>query len=208
MQITDPTLLDRREMLARIMFVAGASAIGAVGHDALAKASTKSAGYLDKPVFDLLSAVSDTIVPQTETVGAVAVRVPALFEALLVNWASGERRVELTQALARIDRKARDQTGKGFASLSAAARHDLLAAHDAQALKVRPGPRTGNAVSLMAGPNFADAGYGKLKELIVLLFYMSEPALTQELNYVHVPGEWQASVPIGPDTRPSAGTMF
>jgi hypothetical protein len=57
----------------------------------------------------------------------------------------------------------------------------------------------------MMGARFANPGYGKLKELIVVLYYYSEPALTSELAYIHAPGEWQPSMPITPTTRPWGG---
>ena len=59
--------------------------------------------------------------------------------------------------------------------------------------------------SLAEGPRVADPGYGKLKELIVVLYYYSEPALTKELTYEHAPGEWQPSIPLTPETRAAGG---
>ena len=44
---------------------------------------------------------------------------------LLVNWASGERRYEITQALAVIDGKARSTKSRAFGQLPAEARHAL-----------------------------------------------------------------------------------
>jgi hypothetical protein len=57
-------------------------------------------------------------------------------------------------------------------------------------------------------PQFANPGYGKLKELIVVAFYCSETALTHDLAYEHAPGEWQPSIPITPATRPWGGLSF
>jgi hypothetical protein len=205
--MNDPSMTDRRSMMARVLWLAGATASFAVMPEALAEAARPKA-YLDKPVFDLLSAVADTIVPTTDTAGAIDARVPTLFDALLVTWASGERRYELTQALARIDAKSRETSGKPFAGLSPQQRTDLLSSFDKQALKVLPGKPADAGTDLRAGPNHADRGYAKLKELIVLLYYMSEPALTQELSYVHAPGRWEPSIPVTPQTRPAAGTMF
>jgi hypothetical protein len=196
-------------MIARILYVAGTATTTAIASDAFA-ATKRSVQPAKTPAFILLSAVADTIVPRTDTPGAVDAHVPALYDGLMKNWASPQRRIDLAAALTRIDAKAQVAQGKGFAELSPSVRHDLLSDHDKLALKVlpaKPGTR-GGAVELMAGPNYADADYAKMKELIVLLYYLSEPALTQELIYVHAPGEWKPSIPVTPDTRPAGGTMF
>jgi len=201
--------VDRRAMLARMLVLTGAAATSGFSVEALAKAAKQDRPYLDPKVFALLSTIADTLVPRTDTPGAVDVRVPALLDHMLVNWASGERRYEITQAMLTIDSKAQTTFQRPFVELAATERSKLLNEHDRQSLKVLPakGGR-GGAAELMAGPNYADRGYAKLKELIVLLFYMSEPALTQELSYVHAPGEWKPSIPVTPDTRPMGGTMF
>jgi len=201
--------MDRRGMLGRIAAIVGATAAGALSPSALANAASTPKRFLDAPVFSLLAAVSETIVPRTDTPGAIDAGVPATVDALLLNWASGERRYALTQALARIDARSRAEHGKGFAELVPEDRHALLVAHDVAALKVDPNaPKLSGIAAMMAGPAVADRAYAKLKELIVLAYYMSEPALTHELSYEHAPGEWQPSIPVTLQTRPAAGTMF
>ena len=131
-----------------------------------------------------------------------------LFDALLTNWASTNRRAQLVGALDEIDGLARTAHGKGFAKLAAEQRLALLRAHEEQALKVNSTTRPSGLKAMMGGPAYLNPGYGKLKELVVVLYYMSEPALTQELSYIHAPGEWQPSIPVTSTTRPAAGGMF
>jgi len=209
LQVENSYEMDRRGMLGRMAALVGATAATALSPAALAKAAAGPQRYLDATSFALLSAVADTIVPRTDTPGAVDAGVPATIDALLLNWASGERRYALAQALARIDAKARSQQGKSFADLAPDARYALLDAHDVEALAVVPAEqKLSGLAAMMAGPAVADRGYAKLKELIVLAYYMSEPALTQELAYEHAPGEWQPSIPVTPQTRPAGGSMF
>lgn len=223
--------LDRRALLQRVLMLAGAAVLPG-GAEALAAAAAAPAErLLDPKRFSLLTAVADTIVPKTDTAGAVEVGVPAQLDALLRNWASAERRVELTEALDAIDAGARQSKGKPFADLTAAERHEFLAAHDIAALKPLPqtpaasspmtkaptvaDPKTGKtkqtppqSVTNRYGPRVASPGYAKLKELIVILYYFSEPALTQELVYEHAPGQWRPSLPITPETRAFGGAAF
>ena len=206
--MTDHFALDRRALMARILFIVGATTFTGIGPDAFAKSTRRSRRYFATPAFKLLEAVADTIIPRTETPGAVDAGVTKLVDAMLRNWASESRRTEITQALLQIDNKAKQIHSISFISLELITRHQLLAAHDIEALKVKPGKPARGTPSLTSGPSHSDPGYAKLKELIVLLYYMSEPALTQELSYVHSPGEWIPSIPVTTETRPAAGTMF
>lgn len=198
---------DRRTMLQRVFVLLGVAST-ATSVPALAKVAKAAKPSLAAPLFNVLSAVADTLIPRTDTAGAVDARVPALLDGLLVNWASPQRRSEMTEALTKVDRIALAKEGKGFAALTPAQRTVLLKAHETEAMKVIVRPGDGGIKSMLSGPNYADPGYGKIKELIVLLYYLSEPALTQELTYVHAPGKWKPSIPVTPATRPAAGGMF
>lgn len=204
--MTDIMQIDRRSLLSTAMLLVGATAAAGFSPEALAKAASRPKPYLDPATFRLLSAIADTIIPKTHTPGAVDAHVPAKFDALLVNWASPQRRVELSGAMAAIEREAKEKQGKGFAQLSPEKRKELLVPYDIAALK--PVPRkdqlTGMA-AMMSGPSVADPGYAKLKELIVVLYYCSEEALTTELVYEHSPGGWTPSVKVTPETRATGG---
>lgn len=224
--MSEPFTMDRRALLQRAFVLAGATLAPGASLPALAQEAAPQ--LLDPKQFALLSAIADTIVPTTETPGAVDVGVPRLVDGLLRNGASPASRVELIAAMDEIDALAVREGQQGFATLTPADRLTLLAPHDAAALKHAPpptppaipvgaapttfDPKVGRARgepvqarSIMAGPRFVNPGYGKLKELIVSLYYYSEPALTQELTYEHSPGEWQPSIPLTPETRATGG---
>jgi gluconate 2-dehydrogenase gamma chain len=200
--------LDRRDLLKRIALLLGSAALPA--SVALSAARGPAQRFLSPAQFKLLSAVADTIIPRTDTPGAVQAGVPRLVDGLLANWASPRRRAEMIAAMERIDRLALSSNHKRFALLAPMRRQELLRPHDVAALK--PVPRTDGLTGIgafLAGPTVADNGYGKLKELIVVLYYSSRIGLTQELTYSHAPGKWQPSVPVAPGTRPAgAGGPF
>ncbi len=206
MQLEDngsPDNDGRRRLLQHIGLLLGASALPA---SALLGAEAAGAQrFLDAPTFQLLSAVSDTLVPRTDTAGAVEAGVPAVIDSLLHNWASATTRAQLGDALRRIDAAARSQSGHGFARMERPARLALLRTHDAAALRPAPAGGAQTIESMPAGPAVRDASYARLKELIVALYYSSKAGLTQELPYVHAPGRWQPSIPVTKDTRPAGG---
>ena len=200
--------LDRRTMLGSIAALLGAASLPV---DALAKpirrGSGRAARFLAAPHYALLGAVADTIMPATDTPGALAAKVPSRIDGLLRNWASAETRSQVTGALDRIEAAAHAQKGKGFAALTPAEREGVLRPHDMAALQkvpTPPGTKSGNPFAPVI--SVADNGYYKLKELVVHLYYFSEVASTTELNYVHVPGKFVPSIKLTPTSRPELGT--
>ena len=204
--------MHRRELLGRAIALIGAASVGTLTLPAIAQAADAAHPYLDKANLALLSAVADTMVPVTDTPGALAANVPAVVDGLLRNWASPQRRTDLVDALKRIDAGAREQKGKGFVELAPADRTAFLAAYDVSALKPAPAKPvaggTGIAALMNAQAAVVDPAYAKLKELIVLIYYMSEVGLTKELAYEHAPGKWEPSIKITPETRPWGGTVY
>jgi gluconate 2-dehydrogenase gamma chain len=200
--------MDRRALMARAMQLLGATVV--VGGTA-GLAGCKQADVKGKPMdaeqLALLGAIADTIIPVTDTPGAVGVGVPKKLDAMLVDWASPERRTELMGAMDEIDELAKSASGKGFAALDSAKRKELLLAHDAQAVKPGPPPKikpTGLA-AMVGGTPTMNPAYVKLKELIINLYYSSEIASTKELVFEPVPGKYVASLKVTPETRPFAG---
>ncbi|RIV80085.1 hypothetical protein D2V17_19720 [Aurantiacibacter xanthus] len=144
----------------------------------------------------LITALADRIVPKGDSVGALDAGVPAAFEGLMANWASEETRAQMAGVLAALG-----ALGGGFAALPAGEQSRLLADYDAAALA--PAPQ--GEEELFSPPSAKDADYQRFKQIIVLLFYVSEPALTHELAYTHMPGRWDPSIPVTPETRPEGG---
>lgn len=176
-----PMSLTRRDIIQNLAVLLGASALPA---SALA-AVRGAAPALPVPTFRLLTAVADALMPRTDTPGAVDAGVPDLFDALLTNWAAPATRTAVLAALNAIDAAAGP---RGFVALPAKERTTLLAAHDAA--------------------HFAEPAYNRLRELLLVLYYCSEPGATVELRYEHAPGAYEPSLPITPQTRTWAGAGY
>ncbi len=201
-------VLDRRSLLERALLLAGATTIPHFAGTGLAAAPGRRPS-LDPAEFSLMSAVADTLVPATDTPGAIDAHVPATFDALLGSWASEQRRADLVEALRAIDRGAREALGTGFSALSSDRRRTFLAAYDEAALQPVPqGAQAGLSGPVAGRPAVANPGYYTLKDLLVTLYYLSEVALTHELTYALVPDGWTPSIPIAAGTRPEGGGLF
>lgn len=195
--------IDRRDAIARMALLLGAATLPG---EAFAAPKAKAKQTLAKSQFALLSAVCDTIVPKTDTPGALAAKVPARLDGMLGAWASPATREKILSALGRIEAASKSSTGKSFAALSAQQRADVLRPFDAAALKrmpVKPGSGGNPFVPAQA---FADDGYYKIKELVIGLYYFSPEAVATELVYEHVPGKFEPSIKLTPTSRPYLGT--
>ncbi len=196
--------MNRRALIQRMALLLGASAIPAEAFAAV-KGRAKQR-FLAPAQFATLSAVADTILPTTDTPGALAAGVPAKLDGMLANWASATTRTALSGALGRIDAAAKTQKGKGFAALSVAERVALLKPHDAAALKSTAAPPGAPKVVFFSPTTYVtDQGYFKLKELVINLYYYSEIATSKELVYEHVPGTYEPSIKLTPQSRPHLG---
>jgi gluconate 2-dehydrogenase gamma chain len=197
--------MERRSLLQSLALLLGVAALPANALAAARKGNSKQGLSVDQ--FSLLSAIADTMIPATDTPGAVAVGVPRLLDKMLANWASPSRRLALIGAMSEIDTLALTSDKKGYARLDPARRKALLLDHDKAALKPGPPPKEklSALLAMLAGPPVANPAYLKLKELVITLYYASEVALTQELIYEHVPGKFVPSLKVTPETRPFAG---
>lgn len=193
--------MDRRALMRNLGLLLGAASLPTL---AGCKAALDGDGALDEAQLKLLTAIADTIIPATDTPGAVAANVPKLMSGMVRDWASKETRATIVQAI--------DDIGKlvpngSFADLDLEKRTALLAPYDKAA--VQPGPPPTKKMTaleaMIAGPPTANPPYVRLKGLIINLYYNSEVAMTKEIVFEPVPGKFVPSIKITPGTRPFAG---
>ena len=192
--------MDRRAMLQRAMLLVGVTAVASCKF----LPGSSAPAELGADQLKLLEVFADTLIPQTDTPGAVGAGVPKTVARMYAVWASDTSREDLSGALDRIEAAARKITGKGFGELDAAARQKFLSSHDRDSLQNVPPPADapkGNPFAPVV--SVVDNGYHKLKELVAIAYYMSEVGLTKELEYQHVPGGWTPSINVTKDTRPA-----
>lgn len=123
----------------------------------------------------LVTALSERVIPTTDTPGAIAAGVPAYIEKLLADWAMPADRVPILAGLAAIDaRSMRDH--KVPAAQASAAQQDALltlAMNDA----------------LPSGATFFTA----FRQLVITGYYTSKIGMTQEREYLPIPGEYDGA---------------
>ena len=125
--------LDRRALVLGAVFLLGGAA-------ALTRFTRKSATRtgaagpaLSGNQFMLLEQVADTMIPATDTPGALGADVPAFVRDMLTDWASAATRTEIVGVLEAIERQAWAQLGAAFLELPPERRLAVLRRYDEEA---------------------------------------------------------------------------
>ncbi len=180
--------IDRRDALAGMTAMFGASLFAPIARAAAAEMTPISDGPPSTAVFTaqqraLVTALSERVMPTTDTPGAIAAGVPAFIEKLLADWAAPQDRAPILAGLAAVE--ARSQADYALAADKAApAQQDALltlAMED----------------KLPGGADFFD----KFRQLVIAGYFTSEIGITQERDYLPVPGRYDGAHPYTPGTK-------
>jgi hypothetical protein len=126
-------------------------------------------------------ALADTILPRTDTPGALDVGAPEFVDLLLAEWYPEEERARLLAGLDALDAKCRETQGKPFAELGAAERGDFLGSLDG---------KRGAAGS-------PEEAYTRVKDGIVFAFLTSKPIAAIVNTTPIIPGRFDGCIPLG-----------
>ena len=175
-------MIDRRTALAGVVGIFGASLFAPLA---------RAVAYQPNPVINtgppaavftpaqrtLVAALSERILPTTDTPGAIAAGVPEYIEHMMGDWAIDDDRGMITAGLAAIDGRSMTDFGKPAAKASAAQQDDLLR-------MAMTGALPGQAPFFQA-----------FRQLVITGYYTSEIGITQERHYLPVPGEYDGRYP-------------
>ena len=179
-------MIDRRTTLAGMAAMFGSALFAPIARAAAGQAPP--AGVIGTPVFDagqraLVSALSERVLPTTDTPGAIAAGVPAFIEELLGTWALPAEVAPLMEGLAAIDARSRADHGKPAALASAEQQDALL------------------TLAMNDGLTGGKAFFERFRQLVVTGYYTSEIGMTVEREYLPVPGSYDGSYPYANVTK-------
>ena len=134
----------------------------------------------------MLSALTDLIIPVTDTPGAVQAGVPAFIDQIFSSWFTNAERASFLQGFAALDTFCTTKYAHTFAECDQVQRIAALSDADVRSRDFKPGPMDTVADSLGGSTPF----FVRLKALTVLGYYTSEIGATQELSYNPVPAAY------------------
>jgi gluconate 2-dehydrogenase gamma chain len=196
--MSDNNLMNRRELIQRVAMLMGGAISAPAVLGVLNGCSPKPSGaswtpqFLSKEEGAVVDDVAELILPRTDTPGARDVGVPAFIDVILKDAYPAEDQSRFVSGLKDFDAEAQRAHGKPFLELPQAQRLAFLQkVHDEAA-----------AAEKKLADNEVPASERKrpfvlmMKELTMLGFFVSKPGATQVLQYVAVPGGYQACIPI------------
>lgn len=175
--------LDRRSLVAGFGAFLGVSICAPLAR-ALAAETLTGPGFTASRVFftpdqrAMVAALSERIIPTTDTPGAIAAGVPQFIEMMLADWYEPTDRNECMVGLSVIDGYARVHYNKPLAQL-------------------RPEQQDAIITIAMEGamPGLAGNFFEHARQMVILGYYTSEIGCKQERRYVPVPGRYDGAYP-------------
>lgn len=186
--------MERRELLKMIAAATGVAMVGSTSllagctRDSItttATTTTTASAGLSFSADDLalLTDISETIMPRTDTPGATDAEVVPFMIKLVDNTYTDEQQQTFHNGLVVFRARCDERHGTDFASLDPAQRTALLADLDAEARN--------QAASTEAGPHY----FTMIKQLTLFAYFTSELVQTQVLRHVPTPGRYDGCYP-------------
>ena len=181
----DHSRIDRRSLLTGILAMVGGVAVAPIaramqaGMDPGFKPATP---YMTADQRALTAAVSERIIPTTDTPGAIAAEVPAFIEMMLAEWYWQSERDMVMSGLTAIDAAAQKSHGKPFAAATPEQQDAILTLAQNQAVH-------------QTLPDVPADSFEHLRQLVIFGYYSSEIGCTVERVYLPVPGRYDGAYP-------------
>jgi len=184
------TTINRREALRKSMMMVGAAVATPSIIAFLESCSSKpqidyTPVFFNKDQIILLTVAGDIILPKTNTPSASEVGVPAFIDKMVNECYKDEDQKSFVDGLKEFDEGAEQMLGKKFIDLNEEKQKQyVLMIHE-------------TAVNLVKKHGDAPRPFVlKLKEIVMLGYFTSEPGATQVLQYNQVPGYYKGCIPL------------
>jgi hypothetical protein len=179
--------MDRREILKVMALTFGGSL--ALPESAFAKLAEpldpSTLKFFTDPQRELVALLAETIIPKTDTPGAIDAGVPAWLELLAQDCLPEADQKILRDGLGSVETRSAAQFKNPFAQLSVAERIQLLTAMEQESKK--------------AGD--PKAFIRQFKELTKFCFVNSEIGATQAFEFNLIPGRWEPAADLKPGQK-------
>ena len=160
--------------------------------------------YLSPERRKLVAAMAETIIPRTDTPGAIDAGVPAYLERMKADWLNEEELAIFEAGLADLESHIPVEYGKPFDALKAEQQRHIL-----EALEEAASDSDWYAGSGKPGDYQSDAPFiCQFKELTVWGFFTSEVGGTQVLRHNAMPMYFDGDVPLGPGDSSWTNSFF
>ncbi len=187
--------MERREALKRIGVMMGgavslSTASGILGG---CKVGPRAEPFVPQTLTskqnELVTTVSELIIPETDTGGAKAARVNEFIDKMLTDWVEDDDRERFLSGLDQLESSTIESEGSEFLALPEADQNRILETLEAERVQWREAVNQGSASS-EERPFFE-----MMRELTIAGYYTSEIGASRELKYEIIFTSYEGDVP-------------
>jgi len=143
--------------------------------------------FLSADEMRIVTAMSDQIIPRTDTPGALDVGVPAYVDRMLAGYYQDREREIFRQGMRAVTTDAAEWSGKHFAELAPEQQVKLMTEYDRLAYDQNR--------RVAADPKQPPHFFRLMKELTIIGYCTSEAGATKFLKYAAIPGPLRSDIP-------------
>ena len=141
-------------------------------------------------------AMSEGIIPQTDTPGAKGAKVNEFIDVILTDWATDVERKRFLTSLAAVDERSNKLYTKNFSDCTLDQQTALLQAMDDEWVREESVPKPHYTGYEKRDQQLTGNWFGTFKRLTLTGYYTSEIGFTQELKKVIIPGSYHGCQPL------------
>lgn len=157
--------------------------------------NTGSSSFLNESQRKIIAAMSEVVMPRTDTPGAIDAGVPGFVELMAADWFNDEERAIFLAGLADIETRIPIEYGASFDQLDGAQQLAVM-----EALEDEASDSSWYDFANVQRDFISDAPFiCQLKELTIWGFFTSEIGGSQVLRYSAMPMYFDGDVPLSPD---------
>jgi gluconate 2-dehydrogenase gamma chain len=179
--------MNRREVLRLLGGVAVAPMLAPVsperfwdlGRTIHARLASRAGRSLDAHQLATVNHIAELILPETDTPGAVSVKVPEFIDLMLTEWSPAAERDRFLTGLADIDARSRRFYGGVFLDLRAPDQTAMLQALD----------------GVTGAEGSAEDAFATLKDLTIYGYFTSEVVMKGVTHHEVIPGRFDGCIP-------------
>lgn len=186
--------MKRRRAIGRILLAGGATAAAYGSYEWFVLTKNPDLQYLSAKI-PLIAALSESIIPATDTPGATEAGVIRFMIPLLTQCTDKKTLNRFIQGLQDLEAHTRSRYGKDFSQCTGQEKEKTLLYFEQLSQPVSD--RLGRAKNKVLGSPF----FKTLKQYTVESFCISEKGASLALRYIPVPGRYQGCMPMEPGQR-------
>ena len=139
--------------------------------------------FLTKEQAVTISEIAETILPETDTLGAKSLHLTEFIDIMMKDCHSSEEQLQFPKELAKFEEVYQSAIGKSFVNATPEERQKFLIEHEKNALANQQ--ETGEKAFI-----------SKIKELVIVGYFTSEYAITELMNFNPIPQKFEGCIDI------------